>query len=646
MSSIVSNFKKTSTQIIVIAFLGLSVYSGTFHAPFAFDDLTSITNNTMIRELNNFAFKPDNYTEDPGRYIGYLSFALNYRFCGLDVTCYHIVNLAIHIINALLIYLLIVLTFRTEILKNSYIAHSSGWIALFTAALFAVHPVETQAVTYIVQRLASLATMFYLFALISYIKARSYFGLKGSSWRRVAGYYLLSIVFALLSMKTKEIAFTLPIVIAFYEFYFFGGRTRTKLLFLLPMLIMLAVIPIGILHSHRSAGDLLSDINAATTASDLPRWDYLLTEFSVVVTYLRLLLLPVGQNLDYDYPISHSLFEPRVLSSLFILLGMLGAALLFLLMSGKGKDTAPRLASFGILWFFITLSVESSFIPIKDVIFEHRAYLPSIGIFMAVACLGAMAARAWPALTKVMTVTAASVVLVLAVAAYERNTVWGSELSLWSDIAKKSPNKVRPHNNLGIAYAINGMTDQEIEQYKIAIGIAPDYPEAHYNLGNAYFLKGMMDMAIEEFKTEIKVDPDHPLVHNDLGNAYVAKGMLDNAIAEYRAALQQNPGNRDAQYNLGFTLLKKGLANDAINELELALKLKPDDPATYNCLGVAYADLKMTDKALEDFQRAASLKPDDTNFQSNVEEAKKQLAVEKATLKTARRRNHRARKRV
>jgi protein O-mannosyl-transferase len=579
MQVIIKLIRKPATHVLLIALLGLLAYSGTFHAPFVLDDTSSITNNPLIKDLGNFISSPAGYAANPRRFIGYLSFAVNYRLCGLDVTCYHAVNIAIHITNALLIYLLVILTFNTVRLNGSFLSGSSRPIALFASALFVAHPVETEAVTYIVQRLTSLAVLFYLCALIFYIKARSRTGRAGPGRWAIAGYYLLSLVFALFAMSTKEISFTLPLVAALYELLFFEGRTRDRLLYLLPMLLMLFVIPVSMLHAHGSLGHLLSDINTATTASDLPRSYYLLTEFSVIVTYLRLLLLPVNQNLDYDYPISHSLFEPGASFSLLILLSLLGAAALLYKRTRKGGDPALLLAPFGIFWFFITLSVESSFIPIMDVIFEHRAYLPSIGIFITVSCLGTMAARKWFAASKAPVAVAVIVVLVLAAATYKRNNVWSSNIALWQDVVRKSPLKARPHTNLGIAYAAEGMLDEEIVQYK----------------------------------TALKLDPTDEYARTNLNYALEDKAKTEKAANDY--------------YNLGLSLLNKGLAGKAVKELELARSLRPDDPDIHNNLGIAYAQEGMADKALEEFRCALRLKPDDKSIRANLEKAMTPFSV-------------------
>jgi Flp pilus assembly protein TadD len=568
--------KKPAAHIFLLVLLGVLTYSGTFHVPFVFDDVYSISDNPIIKDLANFISRPDGYAAYSNRYIGYLTFALNYRLGGLDVRGYHIVNLAIHLINALLVYLLVILTFKTDRLKNSSIAGSAGFIALFAAALFVAHPVETQAVTYIVQRLASLAALFYLAALVFFIKARAALGREKTGRLAVVFFYFLSLLSAALAMKTKEIALTLPLIVLLYELFFLEGRVKKRLLFLLPMLITFLIIPLSMISIREPAGLLLSAINKASTNSNLPRLDYLFTQFNVVVTYLRLIFLPVNQQFDYDYPISHSLFEPHTLGSLILLMCLFGAAILIFMRSRKGGDGALRLVSFGILWFFITLSVESSVIPIKDVIFEHRVYLPSVGIFMALASAGAMVARKW-SITKSLPLVAASLaVFALSVAAYERNTAWASRISLWQDNVNKSPFKARPHVSLGVEYFANGRVDLAIEEFQTVVKLKPGDAKAHVNLGAAYNAKGWVDRAIEEYRAALMLKPGYANAHNNLGAAYNAKGWVDMAIEEYQAGLSLQPDNAEIHYNLGVAYNAKGWADRAIEEYRVALMLKPD----------------------------------------------------------------------
>ena len=579
---------KVSLPLLLIAVVGAIAYSNTFHVPFVLDDSNQIENNQMIRNLDNFLlavkghhFTSGSYRYIPSRFLGYLSFALNYHFGGLDVWGYHLTNLFIHIVNAFLVYFLLKLTFKTPLMRSGHPlssasgpgASGSGLIALFAALLFVSHPVQTQAVTYVVQRFASLATLFYLLSLVMYIKGRLEVGGKRKEALNLKplAYYVLSLLSAVLAMKTKEIAFTLPIVIILYESMFFTTPFKKKLLFLLPVVLTIVIVPLSVLHSGKPLGEILSDVSEMTRVqTQLPRWDYLMTELRVITTYIRLIFVPIHQNLDYEYPIYHSLLTPSVFLSFLFLSALFGTAVWLLCRSrqsargnrqeardtstqGEGPEAGSvpiasqlspiacqRLIAFGIFWFFITLSVESSVIPIVDVIFEHRLYLPSVGLFTAIATgVFLVAAR----LKKEQILVPIIVVITLALSAttYARNNVWGDEASLWEDVVRKSPHKARPHNFLGVVYAREGRLDEAIQQYQTALRLQPDYAGAHYTLGEAYMYKGQLDMAIIQFQTALWLQPDYAKAHFDLGVIYLGNGSIDLARTEFETVLRIRP---------------------------------------------------------------------------------------------------------
>ena len=366
--------------------------------------------------------------------------------------------------------------------------------------------------------------------------------------------YLCSLLSAILAMKTKEIAFTLPFVIALYEFMFFKEKFKKRILYLAPILLTMLIIPLSLIDMNRPLGEILGGIDEstrkiiATEVSTTSRWDYLFTQFRVIVTYIRLIFLPINQNLDYDYPIYRSLFTPSVFLSFLLLLSIFGLGIYLLyrsrftacpaLRSEAGVHSSPtpnselltpnsRLVSFGIFWFFITLSVESSIIPIADVIFEHRLYLPSIGAIIAITSLVFTVHSSWFRAYKrwnaIAIVLFGLITVVFAGAAYQRNTVWQNEVSLWEDIVRKSPNKARGHNNLGAAYGSKGLTDKAIEHFQIALRLKPDLAEVHNNLGNAYVEKGMLNEAIQAYRRALWLKPDYAEAYNNLGVAYDKK---------------------------------------------------------------------------------------------------------------------------
>ncbi len=286
---------RDALAVAAVVALGLFSYSNALGGAFVFDDVRQIRDNPIIRDLGSFL--PGRYAGLPNRYVAYLTFALNYRLGGLATAGYHLVNVVIHVANALLVYALVRLTFRTPRLKASALARSSRAIAAVAAALFVAHPLQTQAVSYVAQRLTSLATTFYVGTVVLYAALRLGDGALRSRWRAVAGGVAV-VATALLAMKTKEIAFTLPLAVVLYEVSFLEGAVRSRLLRLAPVLATLPVIPLATLGA-RAAGDpgVLARVAASTRVdTSLPRLEYLTTQLVVVVRYLGLLVLRCSQR--------------------------------------------------------------------------------------------------------------------------------------------------------------------------------------------------------------------------------------------------------------------------------------------------------------------------------------------------------------
>lgn len=560
-SSMFRPFYMSSVHIIIIALIGLLCYSNTLNVPFQWDELAFIEDYPIVKDISYFlepskAIGPG-FHQLRNRYIGFLTFALNYKANGLDVTGYHIVNISIHIINSLLVYLLVVLSFKTPFLSESVSFNKSKLMALFSALLFVSHPIQTEAVTYIFQRLASLVTMFYLLSLVCYIKFRlpdteysnSSSSLNRSFFTSASAYYLLSILFVVFAMKTKENAFTLPVVITMYEFFFFDGQLKKRLLRLFPILLTLLIIPLTLTGIDRPPGEIIGGMaDAARGDANIERLDYMFTQFRVIVTYIRLLFLPINQNIDYDYPVFHSFFDQQVLLSFLFLFSIFCFAV-YLFYRSRRTNHALRLTAFGIFWFFITISVESSVIPIPMMINEYRVYLPSAsaiagittGIFLAFEKLKGKKSR----------IIAASLLVLIPLffshEAYKRNGIWKNEISLWEDVVAKSPQKARGHNNLGFFYASEGNINKAIEHYLIAIKIDPFQAKTYNNLGTIYGNKRMNDMAMECFRTAVKLKPDFAEAHCNLGLTYLNKGLIDEARQEFETALQINPDYDEAR---------------------------------------------------------------------------------------------------
>jgi hypothetical protein len=548
---------KRLVHLAVVFLLGLTVYSNTFNVPFQWDEDTFIKNNPVVKDLSFFLnpslAKGEHYVSLSERYVGFLTFALNYKIHGLDVTGYHVFTLAIHILNAILVYFLVVLTFRTPFLEPSSLRYTSGHIGLLAALLFVCHPLQVEAVTYIFQRFASLVTFFYLLSVVMYIKARLAAagpptGAQGTKSpekrpavpaRRALFFYLFSFVSAVLAMKTKENAFTLPMTIMLYEFLFFRGSRKLRIAFLLPLSFTLLIIPATLLAT---TGHMTPRFDpTATVYRDIPRWDYFITQARVLITYTRLLFLPVNQDIDYDYPVFHSLTAAPVFFS-FLFLSVIICSIAYLLYRSRSRREL-RLVAFGLVWFFITISVESSIEPLPQVIDEYRMYLPLAGIMTAAAAsLFLLKARVRSRKTGAAVILfGVCLTILLSTAAYTRNSVWRTKIGLWEDTVAKSPRKANPHINLGVAYHLAGKLDKAIQQYQSALRLEQFRKEPYFYLCDAYARKNQTDAAISYCQIALSIDPHNIQSHYNLGCMYLNKGLLVNARNELEIVLRQAP---------------------------------------------------------------------------------------------------------
>ncbi len=594
--------KRTSWNSALIIVIGVLIYSNTFHVPFLFDDVPNIVSNPVIKDLHYFTAPSDAYQLDPvhslqRRYIGFLTFALNYRFGGLQVVGYHSVNILIHLCSALVVYWFIVVAFRTPALSPAASARNTQWFALISGLLFVSHPVQTQAVTYIVQRFASLTALFYLLSLTMYIKGRLGISLgedtaqgviygRTTARRRAVLWYLASLASAVLAMKTKETAFTLPASLALFEFMFFDGSARKRAFYLVPFFLTMLIIPLALIGTEGPLGSMLDDMNKATKDSTavLSRGEYLVTQFSVMGTYLRLLIFPVNQNLDYDYPLYSSFFQPEVLRSVVMLMIILGMAVYFFRRS-RHEEKELRLASFGVFFVFLALSVESSVIPIADVIFEHRLYLPFAGACMVAAAFSSVCWRLLLHRAAAFRSMAATVLVCIlfsfSSAAFMRNAVWRDAFSLWNDVVKKSPHKARGYINRGVSLMKEGDFDKAIDDETEAIRLDPDNAAAYGNLGDAYYQKGKSREAIEYLSRAIQLDPYYVEAYYNLGVVWGNRGNHETALQYFTRSIVINPSFTKAYIKRGIALMNINKRAQAAADFRAACAMYDEEGCSY-----------------------------------------------------------------
>ena len=408
-------------HLAIILVLGTVIYSNSFDCTFHFDDIISIVNNDAIKDVSDINTI---WKSNSRRFIAYLSLAINHHFGALNVWGYHFFNLMIHLTTSLLVYWLMFITLKTPNVKSLIPVKDHHWIALVVALIFVSHPLATQSVTYIIQRMASMVTLFYLFAIILYLKGR----LNQGSTSLSIGYFITALIAAIFALFTKENAFTIPLVILLVEISLFK-RDKIVINFSKPRIILGCIVFLSfllLLFSRVSSSFFQTIPPSFGHTYTVTPWNYLLTQFSVIAKYIQLLCFPINLNFDYDYAISNSLIEPRTFLSLGFLLALVGLSIYLF--------KKQKLISFGIMWFFITISIESSFIPLADLIFEHRTYLPSVGFFMILTV--GIYQLVWQKNKKIALGLIFLIIGTNSFATYQRNKVWKNEGTLWNEIGR------------------------------------------------------------------------------------------------------------------------------------------------------------------------------------------------------------------
>ena len=589
--------------LIIVILTGIIIYSNSFNCSFHFDDMLNIVDNPGIR---NLADMKTLVNVNPSRPVGIFTFALNYHFNQFDVFYYHLVNLIIHLINACLVWWLTLLIFSSPVLKDQPIAKNKKVLAFSTALLFVSHPLATQSVTYIVQRLASLAAMFYLLSLALYVKARLAKKRDAFTNRLFAG----SLLSAVLAMLTKENAFTLPFAILLFEICFL----RTKKLSInfrnyLVILLIAALLGFIIITFLKFSSGIFKSIPPMLGhAYTITPVNYFLTQFSVIVKYIQLLFLPINQVLDYDFPVSNSFFEIRTLLSFTLLVALIILAVI--------SFKRFRVISFGIFWFFLTLSIESSIIPITDVIFEHRTYLPSFGFFLILT--SGLYLLFWDEYKYLAISIFVIIIGSNSYLTFERNKVWRNDLSLWNDNVAKTPNLSRALMNRGVVYASLGQWDNAIDDYSKAITNDTKNIKAYYNRGVAYANLKQWDNAMADYSKAIEINPKYKDGYYNRGVVYATHGQWDKAIADFSEAIKIDPKNmKEAYYNRAVAYATLGDWYNAITDYSKVIGIDPDNTNAYSNRGIAYASLGQYYNSIKDYSRAIEIAPNNSKAWTN-----------------------------
>jgi protein O-mannosyl-transferase len=589
------------------------IYANALHAPFIFDDTNNIVENRHIRitriTIEQVGGLLKNLSSRP---VADVTFAFNYYLGQYNPFGYHLVNILIHLAAGFLLFIFIKQTLGLSLNRGS--AESAGFLIPFFAALvWLVHPLNTQSVTYVIQRMNALAALFYLFSLICYIRGRiiqrssaAAGGSRKPLWAGPWLWFLASVGSGLLALASKQNAAFLPAFIFLYEWFFFQGLNRDwirkKLPWILGIILVMATVAALLI---RAAPQVLYFYKV----QDFTLCQRLLTEARVVIFYLSLIFFPHHQrlNLAHDYPLSQSLIHPWTsLLCLAVIIGLIG----FAVFAAK-KD---RLISFSLLWFFGNLAIESSFVGLA-LIFEHRTYLPSMLVCFLVVFLFFEHAKHH----RIAAVLLCAILLVFSVWTHQRNQVWGERLGMWQDCIAKSPDRAWPYLSYGVDLAENPDKIPEAVSYiQKAIEKRPDFPEALFAMGVARTNQNRPAEAMAYYRKALSLDSNFKKAHIELGLALVSSGDLSGAAEHFSKAVMLDPEDARAQGSLANVLCELGRPAEAIPHYLAALTMEPENALVYNNLANAYVRLGELKKAVQFYARALQIDPENLSAKQNL----------------------------
>lgn len=632
----------------VIAGAALAAYHNSFSGPFLLDDLPGIQDNLTLRHLwpiGRVLSPPPDLTTS-GRPMVNLSLAINYALGGTTVTGYHALNLVIHIFASLALFGLVRRTLlrpvMTGILSASQPAPDPAATATLLgfaiALIWALHPLQTEAVTYIIQRAESMMGLFYLLTLYCFV--------RGADSGRPGFWLPASIFCSLLGMATKEVMVSAPLIVLLYDRTFVAGTfreawNRRRWFYA------------GLAGTWLLLGYLVASVGGNRNGSvgfglGVNWWAYELTQFQAIAHYLRLSLWPHPLVFQYG-PIAVRQASEVLPQAVLVVLLAAGAV--------AGLWRRPAIGFAGV-WFFAILAPTSVMPGPTDMIVEHRMYLAlaplvallATGLFVFILWIQKKAAGGRAGQIAGLCLVPA-LALPLGLLTARRNEDYRSELALWGDTVARRPDNPAAHDslgnalehagrleeaiaqhqqalqlmdfaqghyNLGNVLARSGRFQEAIEQYGQALRLRPDQADTYDNLGIALFQLGRIPEAIEQYQHALQINPDHVQANNNLGVALVRTGRAPEAIAYYQAAARFEPGNASLQNNLGIALAKAGRSAEAIGHYEEALRLDPQNAATHVNLGISLAECGRTAEAVERYQQALRLDPSSAEAHLNL----------------------------
>jgi protein O-mannosyl-transferase len=584
--------------IILIAIVGILAYANSFNNTFQFDDGFHIIDGTKIKDIHN-VLTLKHWKAVGNRPLSFFTLAVDYKLASKDskgmpsVVPFHVTNVLFHILAAFMAFLLSLEIMSLAVFKkNKIIDENKTLIALFTALIFVAHPIQTQAVTYIIQRMAVLAGFFYMWSVLLYIRGRNAHlapnpDKKWLPWALYAGAFAAG-VFGFLS---KQNGITFPIAFILVELLFIRNseeKIDKKFIGIFSAAVGIVII-LGII------------INGLPREFDkISRSEYLFTQFRVMMKYWQLLFLPVNQHLDYYWRVSTTLWGTEELLGLFGVLITLALAVWLYMKKWV-------VLSFAIFWFYLTLSLESSIIPIRDVIFEHRLYPAVFGFGFAISYLAFYFLS--PKNIKYPVILLAVICAVYIGLSLNRNSVWKNPYTLWSDSVKKDPKRERSWYWLATYYS--EVKDRENAQkcYDTSIKCNPGFPLAYNGRGNLNKESGSLEAALKDYNMAIKLDPNYVTAYYNRGIAYAALNKLDEAVKDYDESIKLGNNTSAVYYNRGNAKRRAKDLNSAMTDYNMAIKLDPSNPLCFFNRGLTKAQLDKHDDAIKDIDQAIRMDP-------------------------------------
>jgi len=591
--------RKLAALLIVAA--GLWAYHNSLHGPFIFDDIPSIVENRHLHHLwpIDVVMTAPPGTTVTGRPVVCLTLALNYAVGGLNVWGYHVFNLAIHLITALVLFGILRRTFESETLRDRFGGNAVG-LAATIALVWEVHPLQTESVTYVVQRTELLMGLFLL--LMSYCVIRSDRSTNPALWQ------LAAIVSCALGMGSKEVMVVGPLIVLLYDRVFLAPSFR-------ELWRRRAGLYVGLVATWLILAGLVVLTTREMTGlgmQEITPWDYLKTEAGVLVHYLQLCFWPHPLLIDYfDWPVARSWKDALVPG--IVVLGLLGATI--------GAFRRRPWVGFWGVWFFLILAPTSSVMPsLGEVAAERRMYLPLAAVVTLVVGGGWRALAGLPgdrrdnrAARRLGAVALVAVALVLGWLTIQRNEVYRNDVGIWSDVVAQRPHNTRALSNLGTVLVAHGRVDEALARYDEAVELDPGNSDAQFNLGLTLAGRNELDAALVHLNEAVRLVPHSALAQCDLGIVLTEKGDLAGASKHLTESLRFDPRNSAAHNAMGVVLARQGNPVEAEKEFTKAVQWQSDNAQAHANLGFTLAQLGRMDEAVRHWETAVRLDPKQEN---------------------------------